>query len=158
MPPMIYQWRSGTRLSIDAQRAGETIELLRTKVNGHLTPAHIVDAARSKRSILHTAFEWDDAIAAEAHREDQARYLIGALVVTVRPKGTEREVRAFVSVSKNDQQGYTALHTALSDADLRKQVVAKAWAELHAWKERHESYFELAEVFAAIEANDPSRP
>ena len=156
MNGMVYQWRSGTRLPVDAQLAGETIERLRQKANGQLTPTQVVDASRADKAPLHPCFEWDDNVAAERFREDQARGLIGALVVTVRPKGVEREVRAFVSVQrKSEERGYTALHAALSDAELRRQVVSQAWDELRRWRAKYEAYSELAAVFAAIDAGQP---
>lgn len=157
MPGMTYQWRGQNRLPVKAQAAGEEIEHLRKRANGPLQPAAVVDAARDEKAVLHPCFEWDDSLAAERHREDQARYLIGALVVKVAPKGVEREARAFVNVVQEDQQGYTALHVALSDAELRKQVLARAWAELKTWQERYRTYSELAEVHAAIDAGAPKQ-
>lgn len=150
MPSMVYQWRSGSRLSIDAQMAGEEIEHLRKKANGQLSPATVVDAARNEKHILHPAFEWDDGVAAERFREDQARGLIGALVVTIKPNGMAKTVRAFVNVQQHDTQGYTSLAAALSDTDLRQQVVARALEELRLWEERYRDYVELAAYFEAI--------
>ena len=152
MPGMVYKWRSGTRLPVDAQAAGDTIEALRVRAGGQLSPAQVVDAARSEGSPLHPAFEWDDTVAAARHREDHARHLIGALVVVVSPAGAEREMRAFVSVTQDHGTGYTALQTAMSDSELRQQVVARAWRELLQWRERYEEYAELAAAHDAIDA------
>jgi hypothetical protein len=151
MPGTVYQWRSGARIPVEAQAAGEEIEHLRKKANGALTPAFVVDAARDVRHTLHPAFEWNDSEAAERYREEQARHLIGALVVTVKPAGVTRQVRAFVSVHQNEQQGYTSLPVAMSDAELRQQVIERALRELEQWRERYQGYVELADVFAAIE-------
>ncbi len=41
-----YEFKSGARFAVPAQVAGETIERLREKANGTLTPAMVVDAAR----------------------------------------------------------------------------------------------------------------
>ena len=152
MPGMVYKWRSGTRLPVDAQVAGDAIEALRVRAGGQISPAQVVDAARSERSPLHPAFEWDNTVAATRHREDQARHLIGALVVVVSPAGEPREMRAFVSITQDRGTGYTALQTAMSDSDLRQQVVARALRELLQWTERYEGYVELAAVHDAIGA------
>ena len=152
MPGMVYKWRSGARLPVDAQVAGEAIEALRVRAGGQLSPAQVVDAARSEGSPLHPAFEWDNTVAAARHREDQARHLIGALVVVVTPAGEPREMRAFVSVTQNHVTGYTALQTAMSDRKLRQQVVERALRELAQWRERYEGYVELAAVHDAIGA------
>jgi hypothetical protein len=152
MPGTVYRWRDGTRLAIDAQMAGEHIEHLRKKANGALTPAQVLADARDAKSVLHGAFEWDDNLAAEHYRETQARYLIGALVVTVKPRGVPHQTRAFVSVDHKDSGvGYTSLPVAMSDIDLRRQVLAKAWRELRAWQHRYDAYAELAALFQSID-------
>lgn len=47
--------------------------------HGHITPEGVVNAARDPKSPLHCKFEWDDGIAAEQYRRDQARTLIRKL-------------------------------------------------------------------------------
>ncbi len=150
MTGIAYQWRPGTRLTIDAQAAGDAIETLRVRSGGQVTPAQVVAAARSRRSVLHDAFEWDDTAAAASYREQQARQLIGALVIIETPAETPREMRAFVSITREHGPGYTALGVAMSDAELRAQVVAGALRELQQWRERYEGYVELAAVHEAI--------
>lgn len=151
MSDVAYQWRPGTRLTIDDQAAGDTIEALRQRSGGQITPAQVVAAARSKRSVLHDAFEWDDTADAASYREQQARHLIGALVIIETPAGKPRGMRAFVSITREQGPGYTALGVAMSDAELRAQVVAGALRELQQWRERYEGYVELAAVHEAIE-------
>lgn len=62
-----------------------------------------------------------------------------------------RPVRAFVNVSVGEQRGYIPTVTAMSSAELRKQVLATAFAELEAWRARHAELTELARIFAAME-------
>ncbi len=150
MTGVAYQWRPGTRIPIDAQSAGNAIEALRVRSGGQVTPEQVVAAARTKRSVLHDAFEWDDTAAAASYREHQARHLIGALVVIETPADTPREIRAFVSVISGQGPGYTALGVAMSDAELRAQVVATALRELQQWRERYQGYVELAAVHEAL--------
>lgn len=149
-----YVWRAGTAMlaSIDAQLAGERLEQVRVASNGHLTPAAVVDDARSLESPLHKAFQWDDEKAAIAHRLDQARYLISRIAVKVTPEsgGDERTVRAFVNVSDNSGRGYTSIAHAMGDDEMRKQVLQKAWQELQGWQQRYREYEELQAVFAVI--------
>lgn len=152
MPGTVFRWREGARMTVDAQMAGEHIEHLRKQANGQLTPAQVVDDARDERALLHPAFEWDDSVAAERHREDQARHLIGCIIVSVKPRGIQRDVRAFVNVTTEaGGQGYTSLPVAMRDEDLRAQILVRAWEELQAWQKRYESYLELAEVHEAID-------
>lgn len=148
-----YQWRSGARINADAQQAGETIELLRQKANGSLTPAMVVEAARPATSVLHGAFEWDDSEAAERFRESQARQLIGALVVRVQPRGVPEPKRAFVSVERPQMgPGYEARHVVLSDKELRAQVIRQGWTDLDAWVAKYAEFSEFSTITEAIAA------
>jgi len=151
---MIYKWKTGSHHSpdIDAQVAGEELERIRVRHNGRLENADVVDAAKDERSPLHPAFEWDDETAAHAYRLDQAGNLIRAVdVVIEKPSGEARPIRAFVSVKRDEDRSYTSVQHALSDVDLRAQVVAQAWAELEAWRKRHAELVEFAAVFATMD-------
>jgi hypothetical protein len=156
MTRVIYGWRSGSRISLDPQKAGEAISKVQKAHNGLLEPEMLVDAARDERSILHPHFEWDDAKAAEAFRTDQARDLIRSLTVDIsRSNVEEKQVRAYVNVETGQERGYVSTFTALSSAELRKQVLEKAFAELEAWRARHAELSELARIFAAIDETRP---
>lgn len=149
---MIYQWKQGSHISIDAQAAGEEMEKLRTLYNGRLEPQMVVDAARDEQSPLHHHFEWNDKKAAAAYRNDQAGHLIRCITVEVDTgRGERAPVRAFVSVKRDEDRCYTSVQHALSDSELRAQVLASAWAELEAWRRRHAELIELAKVFAVID-------
>lgn len=152
MTKVIYGWRSGSRIGLDAQKAGKELERIKRTQNGLLEPENIVDAARDANNVLHPHFEWDDSVAAEAFRADQARDLVRSLTVDIsRSNLEEKHVRAFVNVVTGDQQGYVSTFTALSSEDLRKQVLQRAFAELEAWRARHAELSELARIFAAMD-------
>lgn len=152
MPRVIYGWRSGSRVSIDAQQAGETIARLQKRKNAPLEPNDIVEAARDEASVLHPHFEWEDAQAAELYRQDQARELVRSLTIDVsRSNLEERPVRAFVNVEAGGERGYVSTMTAMSSEDLRKQVLERAFAELEAWRARHAELTEMARIFSAID-------
>ncbi len=149
---MIYQWKSGSHIGIDAQAAGEEMEKLRTLYNGRLEPQMVVDAAKDESSPLHDHFEWNDTKAAAAYRNGQAGHLIRCITVEIdNGSGEVAPVRAFVSVKRDEDRSYTSVQHALSDSELRAQVLASAWAELEAWRRRHAELIELAKVFAVID-------
>ena len=151
---MIYQWKPKSRvgIAIDAQAAGEALETLRVRNNGQLTPTAVVTAAKAKRSVLHSAFEWNDGKAASLYREDQARYLLRSITVMVDEDAEEpKPIRAFVSVTQDESQSYTSIAHAMSDEGLRQQVLDRAWKELKDFRERYRDYKELAEILAAID-------
>lgn len=152
MTRVIYGWRQGARINLDPQKAGEALERIKRAGNGLLEPRAVVDAARDDASPIHDHFEWDDAVAAEAHRQDQARDLVRSLTIDVSRSNVEsKAVRAFVNVDVGEQRGYVSTMTAMSSQDLRKQVLARAFAELEAWRARHAELTELARIFSAMD-------
>ena len=158
--PVTYAWRPGSRISLDAQKAGRELENIRKQEGGELTPAAVVERARSGNSALHAHFEWDDQKAAEQHRLGQAGELIRSITVDVTRSNVEepKRIRAFVNVTTEGRQHYTSTFHALSDAELRAQVIAKAWADLEAWRQRHAELTEFGRIFAAMDATREALP
>lgn len=149
-----YAWRPGSRVSIDAEKAGRELASIERKA-GELTPAVVLERARSANSSLHDHFEWDDSIAAEQHRLGQAGELIRSITVDVSRSNVEpaKPTRAFVSVERKGERSYVGIQTAMSDADLRRQLLERAWAELASFRARYADLKELAGVFAAMDAS-----
>ncbi len=155
---MEYSWKPKAMIPVDAQVAGDTLEALRIANNDRLTPEMVVDAARDENSPLHPAFEWDDGVAAEAYRASQAGYMIRCIVATVTVDGGEpKTIRAFVNVERDEDRSYTNIVHAMSDAELRAQIVERAWRELLGWKSRYEEYDELAKVVSTIGRENAKR-
>ncbi len=149
---MAYSWKPGATLKLDPQAAGEELERIRVHNNGRLESHSVVEEARPETSPLHKAFEWDDTKAADAWRVEQAGYLIRHIAVSIQKgDGEAVPIRAFVSVVRDEDRSYTSIEHALSDQELRIQVVAQAWAELEAWRKRHAELIEFAKVFATID-------
>ena len=145
-----YGWRRG-RVNLDAQVVGERLEELEQE-QGSLTPQILVDDARKKKSIMHDYFEWDDTVAAEEHRKFQARMLLGEIVVEYTDESEEpREIRAFVSVVENDNRHFTTLDRAMSDKELRKQVIADALEGLRQWRYKYDHLKEFSVVYEAMD-------
>lgn len=98
-----YNFRRGAEIDcVDAQTAGEELARI-TEQCGGLTPAVVVDESRPDNAPLHPVFEWDDAIAAELHRQHQADTLIRSVQV-VREQG-DLDEPVFVKVrSAGDYQ------------------------------------------------------
>lgn len=152
---MIYQWREGARQAAEAQPVGEELERLRIRHNGRLEPEWVVHAAKRLENPLHPLFEWDDSVAAQNWRVDQARAVIRAVEVVIEEAKEAKPVRAFVSIVRENDRSYTSIADAMSDPELRGQVLRNALKELEAWRHRYAELVELATVFAAI---DEARP
>lgn len=160
MARVIYGWRSGAHISLDAQKAGEELDRLRTRHNGQLTPETVVEKARDPKSHLHAHFEWDDAAAAENYRQEQAGQLIRSLTVDITRSNIEepKHIRAFVNVERDGDRHYVAIAHAMSDEQLRRQVLQRAWAELEAWRQRHAELTELARIFSMVDRGIEALP
>lgn len=147
---MIYEWKADSRFPIGAQIAAERLQSIRAKT-GELTPRNVVDDAVNPKSPLHPCFEWNDEKAAEAHRLWQARKLIGSIVVAeIDDQPLSQETRAFVHVSSTEPQ-YFPIEVAMSQPDLRDEVLGKAMREIKMWRARYSAYQEFANIVAAID-------
>lgn len=144
-----YGKKAHAVIRIRAQVAGERLEQIRLTHGGKLTPELVVRDAKPKKSPLHKAFEWDDTKAAANYRIVQAGDLIRAIIVVTDEAPDATPVRAFVHV-EDDERHYTSVQHAMSDKELRAQVVNRALLELTQWEQRYKDLKELAEVFAVI--------
>ncbi len=147
---MNYQLKDGARLHGNPQAIGQRLEQLRQK-HGELTADQVLTDARNPKSPLHDDFEWDDTAAAEQYRLAQARYILRSIVV-VYDEAPEVPTRAFILVDSGSGEAYQSTCVALSDADMRLQVLEKAKKEMAAFRRRYSELRELAEVFSAIDA------
>lgn len=148
-----YLWKPKVQVPVEAQVAGEELERIRVAHNGRLTQQDVVAEARDKANPLHKAFEWNDKRAATEYRLSQAGYIIRSITVATELEGDKETapVRAFVNVLRDDDRSYTSVAHAMSDTELRAQVIARAWKELEDWKARHAELVEFARLFSVIE-------
>ena len=72
--------------------------------DGSVTAGVLVDESRPDHAPLHAHFEWRNDVAAELHRQQQARQLIRAVVLVAEPERHEvlPTVRAYVSIHNPD--------------------------------------------------------
>lgn len=115
--------------------------------HGALTPRLVVDAARDPEHPLHDRFEWDDALAGEKYREQQARALIRTVKV-VEPVGEtdETRVRAFHSVPRPEGQTYVPIDEVRADPFTRQLVLRTAEREFRQMFARYRHLREFLEV------------
>ena len=126
---MVYKWKQ-ERFKANAQKVGEELERIPNK-----HASNVVNTARkAKGGELHKCFEWDDAIAGEEHRKEQARLILRMIVIDASyktPEGVETvEIRAFESVRFEKTEGeaekamtYIPTRKALADPELRVQIM-----------------------------------
>jgi len=143
-----YTYRAGYRPALkDPQAVGDKLQELRDKHKG-LTASIVVEDAKNKKSVLHGAFEWNDSKAAHEWRLHSARHLMRAVITKeLDSSGEIRYQPAFVFVKTEEGPRYETIARVQSDAELRHQVIKRAFAEHNQWKERYKEYKELLSIF-----------
>lgn len=120
---------------------------------GQLTPQAVVDVARDPEHPLHSRFEWDDTVAGEAYRRQQAQELIRKAKVVYREAegdGPPRLGRAFVAIATAEGHVYDPVEEVIEDP-VRRQIALAAMER--EWKDLYRRYKEFAE-FAGMVRRD----
>ena len=145
-----WTWDGSSHLAkSSALPFGRAVESVRARIGENFTAGDVVDEARPKNSPIHGMFEWNDKVAGERWRAEQARSYLRALIVVVPEEGGERTMPAIVSAGPGS--GYVAMETALTNAVMRRAILKRALDEAQAWRRRYESMKELAGVFTALD-------
>tara|TARA_R100001510_G_C7523224_1_gene117833 strand:+ start:108 stop:605 length:498 start_codon:yes stop_codon:yes gene_type:complete len=116
-----YEFRNGAHIKgVTADEAGD--ELARIyKEKGQLTAPLVVDESRPEEAPLHPAFEWDDAVAAERHREHQARNIIRSVKVITPDQPSAPSYVHVASV-----QGYKPLSEVVKSVSMFAEALMSA--------------------------------
>ena len=88
------------------------------EIFGELTAKTTVEAARDEKSRLHNYFEWDNSIAGEKYREQQARTLIGCVIERPDLAQPERRVFLVAKLPDADTPQYYPTEIVLQNVDL----------------------------------------
>lgn len=120
--------------------------------HGELTPRLVLDEARDPAHPLHDRFEWDDSVAAERYRLDQAhRLIITAKIVYRKAKGKTpaRDVRAFHAVRTPKGHVYEPAEKVASDELLTAMVMRDMERDWKALKARYGHFAEFVRMVRA---------
>jgi hypothetical protein len=118
---------------------------------GKLTPEMVVDTARPKKHPLHARFEWDDKIAGEAHRRQQAHDLITSVKVVFACGEKAEKVRAFHAVRGTEEEYvYMPAEKIAADPMLREVLLRDMERE---WKQMHSRYGHFQEFVELVTAD-----
>lgn len=140
----------------------EALKAIADRDGGFLRPQAVVDEARDEDSPLHGAFEWDDGVAAEKYRLDQAQRLIRSFRVTVENDGKEVEIPVFVNVSADRKEGkaenpYRLTESVKEVPDLMEVAVSDALEQLEGVRNRYAHLNQLRDVWDAIDKHKKRR-
>ena len=139
---MEVKWRIEGIYKADAQKVAEEIG------DNRISPQELLEKARDVNSELHKCFEWNDSIAAEKYRLQQARGILINLVYKEKESNAE-PVRTFQITSQRNV--YQPTVSFLVQEDEYQNLLTRAKSELESFKKRYHTLSELQEVFEAIE-------
>ena len=163
-----YAW-GGIKYSVSADTVGAVLEDIEQQ-NGTVSKELFLDASRSEDSPTHGMFEWDDSIAGEKWRLDQARKIICSLSLKIEHRDADVKdigltidndattVPAFVSivprsdVSAMARSQYINVSRGLSDQETREIVLKNAMRLLKVFKDKYSAYVEFAQIISDIDA------
>lgn len=115
--------------------------------HSRLTPALVVDAARPKDHPLHSRFEWNNTIAGEAYRRQQAHDLIQSVrIVHDREDKEPLSVRAFHAVRDDVGHAFRPTEDILDDPLLTKMLLADMKREWTTLRARYEHFVEFRQL------------
>lgn len=119
------------------------------KKRGVLIPEYVVEEAKREDHPLHHRFEWDDTVAGEAWRREQARKLIMEVgIVYTRRDGSKGYTRGFYAIKKDGVFQYESQEEIKADPVSREILLASMKRE---WEELERRYYVLAEFWNFVE-------
>lgn len=149
---VFYKYRVNGIVKAPAEVTGTICQKIIDE-DGVVTPERLVDVSRPEDAPLHDEFEWNDGIAAEKFRCEQARQIIKN-VVTIETSSEEireeKKDRAFVS-NGDDKHEYVTLATALSNSKWRESLLESARKDMIAFKIKYYRLVELSHIIKDID-------
>ncbi len=116
---------------------------------GQLTPNIVVDEARDPGHPLHNRFEWDNSVAGEAWRRQQAHELIRSVRIVYREateKEPARKVRHWHAVRNENGHVYEPAPKVAADPLLRQMVLRDMEREWRQLQNRYGQFQEFIEM------------
>lgn len=140
-----------TERATAAERRAE-LDRLVAKHGGTVTPEQVVRFAKNPKTALHSYFEWDDKVAGEKYRLEQAeQYLrVVATVIQVPGSGETVRVRAFLSLPSDRGTGtYRPIGDVMADPAREAECMEMLRREIVSLERRYK-HFERARKALAV--------
>ena len=135
-------WRIQGYYKADAQKVAEEIGF------GKFTPMEVLEKAKDETTELHKCFEWNDSIAAEKYRLEQAKNIIRMLVYE---KETKEQAVVRYYAKTETKHVYKPTKQFLVQEDEYQGLLRRALAELESFKNKYHTLTELEGIFEAME-------
>lgn len=136
---------------VTADEAMKELDRIREKY-GLLKPETIVEESRDEAAVLHKCFQWDDTLAAEAWRKEQARHLVSNITVVVKTEYITTNVRAIVNVCdmNSPNRSYIPMAKAINDKNSYEDLLSQAKRDMETFISKYTFLSELDKVRQAM--------
>lgn len=135
-------WKVNGIFKADANKVYS--EMLEIK---EITPQSVLERARDEKSELHKCFEWNDNVAAEAYRKQQAGNIIRMLYVVPR----EEEAPTVRVLSRTSKTVYQPTRLFVKNQNEYEDLLKRALSELESFRKKYETLSELEQIFEQID-------
>ncbi len=144
-----YAWKIPSfAKNIDIDLAIQEMERIES-LYGSLTPQNILDASRPQNALFHTLFQWDDTLAAEHYRLQQARTILNNIEVSVISDGQAKQISVYEVIKQpSTTPVYKSINSmTIDDIDFIKMRTLK---ELNILKDKLSVYKEFSKVTSTL--------
>jgi hypothetical protein len=156
---MIFEWKEGSSFNADANKIGFELK----EIGDKISPDDVVEKAKNEKSELNKCFEWDNNVAAESYRRDQARKLLRSIVIVKQNENDdeipERQnvnftIRAYENVTcGNDGRKYVETEKILQNQDWREELFMEILKEIGSLKRKIQKYESLSLTLYRVREN-----
>jgi hypothetical protein len=134
----------------DPQKIGEALAKIRKRTKGRCNSKSVLDAARDQSNYLNRFFDWEDSVAGEKWRQEQARQLVSSIDIVETHKGKERALPAFVSINQRGGHSYHPIGEVLGSAELQIIALRQAEADFESYSKRLMRFADIANAIRAV--------
>lgn len=151
MENFVYEWKpqSGFTKKADPNKVAAEIN----SIGESATPEQIVALGTGKSTELHKCFEWDDTVAANKYRLEQAKDIAESLlVIHIQPEKTdEPPMRLRAMYHLPGTSGYQQSVQIVRNEDKYRRLLEQAKTELRMFKAKYSMLSELQDIFDMID-------
>lgn len=143
---------SGPNNKVSAEVAQKTLQKIYNR-DGKVSPQVVVDEAQPENAPLHPAFEWDNEIAANEYRKDQARHVIRHIRIIPAKEEEPKRVWASIRSDETSEREYHPVTEIVKSEDMYARMMTQCFQELVSIKAKYRELWkagELKPVFDAI--------
>ena len=136
----------------DAELVGNALDAIQEN-DGGITPEALLKVSTPTRSKTHKMFEWDDTVAGDKYRLEQARLVLRSIDVIVQiPDDGERSIRAFTSTPlEGGKRVYVNTVSAMQQRDTRDAMLQDCLNALIKFREKWANLVAVADATAPLD-------